>query len=374
MLYNFAITMKKEELLARLALLEIDGLGPVGCHALLAKFGNAVDIFSASKKQLNMVYRLSHRAMNSIQHASLAFQKAEKEALFIEKNDVKVYHSDHKGYPMKLAQCADAPHILFGIGNFPENETRTVGIVGTRNMTHYGKQIVKELVSELQKSSCWIISGLALGVDTEAHIQSLENSIATLGVMGTGIDHIYPWQNKKLVSEILEKNGGIITEFMSGTKPDRENFPRRNRVVAGMVDVLVVIEASKTGGALITAELANSYHREVMAYPGRITDEYSVGCNELIKQGKAILIHQPEDLLKWMGWNFPEQQMQLFSHSPLLPEEAMIVNALSKTSSMHLDELVNETNIPIFQIKGILLNLELNNHIRTYPGGRWGKR
>lgn len=366
--------MKKEELLARLALLELEGLGPIGAHALLSKFGSAQEVFDARISQIVSVYRLSKKVAERIKNSKDVFLKAEKELDFLEREKVEVIHLDSERYPQKLAQCPDAPLMLFLKGKFPSSNQNALGVVGTRNMSKYGRDLVAALLEEFREQGIWVVSGLAAGIDGEAHQKSCELGLPTLGVMGTGMDLIYPYAHRRLAEEMLNNGGGIISEFTSGTKPDRENFPRRNRVVAGMVDALVVVEAGEKGGALITAELAAGYHREVFAYPGRVGDEFSAGCNRLIQQGKAVMIQSGKEIKEWMQWEGQKKLTGLWAKGGSVgPAESMLLRCLEDVSSLHLDELVYRSGLGLYEVKAALLNLEMENGVKSYPGGRWGR-
>ncbi len=366
--------MKKEELWARLALLELEGLGPVGAHALLSKFGSAEAIFKAKLHQILSVYRINKKVADQIRKPETAFKKAEKEVQFIERESIEVIHLDDHHYPYKLAQCPDAPFILFSKGQVPTEKQRTVGIVGTRNISKYGKELVEELTDSLKNIGVWVVSGLAVGIDGEAHRSACLHGLSTLGVMGTGMDLIYPYVHRSLAEEMVERGGGIMSEFPSSTKPERENFPRRNRIVAGMVDALVVVEAGEKGGALITAELAAGYHREVFAYPGRVGDEFSAGCNRLIQQGKAVMVQSGNDLISWMQWKGTPKNETLWNQNHTWgPLESMLLQCLNDVSSLHIDELVYRSGLGLYEVKAGLLNLEMENGVKSFPGGRWGK-
>ena len=247
-----------------------------------------------------------------------------------------------------------------------------ISIVGTRNATEYGKQLCRQLVEELQQYNTLIVSGLAAGIDVCAHKESLKQNLSTVGILGHGLDRIYPAQNRSTSEKMLE-NGGLITEFPSGTIPDRENFPQRNRIVAGMADATVVVEASIKGGALITAEIANSYNRDVFAFPGRIDDEFSEGCNFLIRNNKAALLTCAADLAFSLGWEDVDEtkpvKEQLTLFMDLSAEEKVIFDIIHQHKSpLAIDDLTIKTNMPMSQLAMNLLNMEMQGFIRSLPG------
>ena len=255
-----------------------------------------------------------------------------------------------------------------GIANL--NSPRIVSIVGTRKATNYGRLCCQKIVEGLAGSNVLIISGLAYGIDTCAHKSSLINGLKTIGVLAHGLDRIYPWLNRKLAGQMV-KEGGLITEFFSESLPDRENFPKRNRIIAGMADAVVVIEAAHKGGALITADIANSYNREVFAIPGRIDSQYSVGCNQMIKMNKAALAESAEDIKFIMGWERSVEetssgQTKLFID--LSEEEETIINLLETNGKSGIDWISLSSNMSMSKVASVLLHLEFKGLIKSLPG------
>jgi DNA processing protein len=252
------------------------------------------------------------------------------------------------------------------------NQNKTVSIVGTRNLTNYGSKILHELIESMKNEQIQIISGLAYGVDVLAHRLSLEYGLETIGVLGHGLDRIYPFKHRSTALEMME-NGGLVTEFMINTNPDRENFPMRNRIVAGMSDATIVIESKIKGGSIITAELANDYSRDVFAFPGDVERPYSEGCNDLIRKQKAHLITSGGDFLTFMDWKESKQkkvqQKQLFHD--LTSEEGKIVHLLEVESDLHADVLCMKSGITPSQMNVHLFNLEMANVIEQLPGKRF---
>ena len=264
--------------------------------------------------------------------------------------------------------------MLYYKGKANLNANRVVAIVGTRNITDYGKENCFQLVEDLKDDNVLIVSGLAYGVDTAAHKASLKNNIPTVGVMGSGMQQIYPAQNKKLAADMIEQGGGILTECISGTQPDRENFPRRNRIIAGMADAVVVIESAMKGGSLITADLANNYNRDVFAYPGRVMDIYSQGCNYLIRTNRAHLMESVLNLRYIMRWDpetKAEKQTSLFRE--FTDEEKLIMDCFGSNAVISLDDIIVKSELPTTKIAAILLSLEFDGVLMAMPGKRYQK-
>jgi DNA processing protein len=302
----------------------------------------------------------------------VALKKAEKELTFIEKNGVDVIFYTDSRFPKRLKNCNDAPVLLYSKGNADLNAQRIISIVGTRNATDYGKQLCRALIDELQQNNVLVVSGLALGIDVAVHKECVKLNVPTVGVLGHGLDRIYPSQNRATAEKMME-NGGLLTEYPSGTIPDRENFPQRNRIVAGMADATVVIEASLKGGALITAEIANSYNRDVFAFPGRIGDEFSEGCNFLIRNNKAALLTCAADLAYILGWENNETANQAIEQFTLpfdlTAEESMIFEIIRQHQApLAIDDLSIKTNMATSKLAMNLLNMEMQGYIRSLPG------
>ena len=287
----------------------------------------------------------------------------------MERNHIKAVCYDDSNYPRRLKNCVDAPLVLFQKGNVSLNPAKIVAIVGTRGATPYGKKICQELIQSFQGSDITVVSGLALGIDACAHRHCLEYDVATIGVLGHGLDRIYPSQNRSLANKMLN-TGGLLTEFIPGTEPDRENFPKRNRIVAGISDATIVIESNIRGGSLITAHLANDYNRDVFAYPGNVYTETSQGCNQLIANQKAHLIQNPEDFLTLMNWAEPNKprdiQRALFPN--LSAEQKSIVDIISKSRGIQIDVLSMQAELPITTLNTELFHLEMEGVIQSMPG------
>ncbi|GAW88679.1 DNA-processing protein DprA [Flavobacterium psychrophilum] len=291
------------------------------------------------------------------------------ELKYIQNNNINVSYFKDENYPERLKHCIDSPVLLFTAGNINLNQSRIISIVGTRQITPYGIDFCKKLIADLAPLNPIIVSGFAYGVDIVAHQVALENNLQTIGVLAHGLNQIYPKVHKKYMSKV-EENGGFMTEFWSNSSPERENFVRRNRIVAGISEATIVIESADSGGSLITANLANDYNRDVFAVPGRISDKYSQGCNNLIKTQRAHLLSSAADLIYILNWELEKKektiQKQLFVS--LEPEEQLIHDFLQKKGKELLDTIAIECNLPVFKLSSILLNMELKGLIRPLPG------
>lgn len=305
-------------ILEKIALTKIKGIWPKMGRMLLAYNGSVEEIFRSSKKQLLTIPNIGEDIANNIVSKSY-LKDAEEEYNFIQKHGIEIVWIEDKGYPLRLKNCDDAPVLLYYKGSALLNPPRVIIVVGARNATPYGKKICKDIIQHLKEYEVQIVSGLAYGIDSLAHKDALKYHIPTIGVLGHGLDRIYLAAHRELASLMLE-NGGLLTEFPSGTNPDRQNFPMRNRIIAGLADVTAVIEASQKSDALITAEIANTYNRNVYAFPGAIDQEYSAGCNYLIKTHRADLIRHAADLAYLMNWNKEETKTTARQLS-LMPED-----------------------------------------------------
>jgi len=359
------------ELVYQIGLTQIEGIGDVNAKALLAYCGSASAIFKQKKSQLQKIPGIGEVLARSVVASTHVLKRAEDECRFIEKYKIQpLFFSDEK-YPARLKFCSDSPVLLYYKGNANLNSERIVGIVGTRKPSEYGRQKTIELVNDLQQSGVLVVSGLAYGVDIVAHKTALEAGLQTVGVLAHGLDRIYPQLHDKVAKRMLNQ-GGLLTDFMSGTNPDAVNFPKRNRIVAGLCDALVVVESKRTGGSLITATIANSYNKDVFALPGRAGDPLAEGCNGLIKRNRAALIENAEDLIDAMQWQPVEKKeapaRQLPLQLNLSPEEKSIVCAFDGKQHLHIDELCHAAQLPVSKLSAILLQMEFGNIIRSKPG------
>ena len=357
----------------QIALTLLPGIGDISGKKFVQYCGSAEAIFKEKRKSLEKITGMREASINAICKPKEYLKRAEEEIEFVEKNGIQPLFFLDSDYPRRLSQCDDAPMMLYYKGKANLNANRVVAIVGTRNITEYGKENCNQLVEDLKDDNVLIVSGLAYGVDTCAHKASVKNGIPTVGVMGSGMQQIYPAVNKKLASDMQEQ-GGILTECMSGTLPDRENFPRRNRIIAGMADAVIVIESAMKGGSLITADLANSYSRDVFAYPGRVMDIYSQGCNYLIRTNRAHLMESVLNLryiMRWDSESKTEKQTAMFRE--FTEEEKRIMDCFGSNAVIHLDDIIVKTEMSTTKIAALLLNLEFDGVLMALPGKRYQK-
>lgn len=360
-----------EQLIYQIGLTLIPGVGDVVGKKLVAWCGGPEAVFMEKRKALVKIPGIGNQTIESILNQKV-LQRAEKEIAFIEKHKIQPLFYLDRDYPKRLQHCADSPILLYYKGSVSLNHQKIIGIVGTRNATEYGKHFCDQFVESLLEDDVLVVSGLAYGIDTCAHRSSLRVGIPTIGVLGHGLDRIYPMSNRSLATRMLE-NGGLLSEFTSETNPDRENFPKRNRIVAGMIDALVVIESAKKGGALITADIANSYSRDVFAIPGRVGDLYSEGCNLLIRTNRAALLETANDLRYIMGWNQKEQiasaQTRLFRE--FSEEEQIIIDLFKDQKDCGVDDIMLKSGFPSSRLAGLLLGLEFDGILTALPGKRY---
>ena len=357
------------ELLYQIALTLVPNIGDVHAKALVNHFGNAEAIFSARKKELEALEGIGTIRANSIKSFH-DFTRAEDEISFIDKYKIQPLFITDKNYPQRLLNCYDSPAMLYYKGVADLNSSKIISVVGTRNNNDYGKNICEKLIEELSGEDIIIVSGLAFGIDSIAHKAAIKNDLKTIAVLAHGLDMVYPSQNSSLAKQMI-KTGGLLTEFRSCTKPDRQNFPGRNRIVAGISDAIIVIESGLKGGSLITAELGNGYNKDVFAYPGRVNDIKSEGCNFLIKNNKAALITSADDILESMGWKenkkpSAKKQRELFIE--LTDDEKIIVNILQSQDQVQIDELYVRSKLNSSAVAQALLMLEMQGVVSSMPG------
>ena len=361
--------MLQTELLHALALLKVEGIGDVVARKLINQCGSAQEVFQASKKSILAIDGIGEFLYNKLQDKSV-FQLAENELRFIEKENISCSYYQDSNYPERLKHCVDGPIVLFQSGNIDLKNRKLINIVGTRQITPYGSEFTKKLLADLAPLNPIVVSGFAYGVDIVAHQAAMDNNLQTIGVLAHGLNQIYPKTHKKYISK-MEQNGGFMTEFWSTSNPDRENFVKRNRIVAGMCEATIVIESAEKGGSLITANFANDYNRDVFAVPGRITDKYSTGCNNLIKTQRAHLLNSAADLIYILNWDLVQKeskpiQKQLFV--TLTEEEQKIYDYLQTKEQEVMDTIALDCDFPIFKVSSLLLNMELKGIIRPLPG------
>ncbi|MEY4740115.1 MAG: DNA-protecting protein DprA [Bacteroidota bacterium] len=365
--------MNDAELLQHLSLTMIPQVGDVQIGILLKHFGSAASVLSASAKALEEVPGIGTVRAASIKNCHVQ-QRVEAEWRFIQKNHIKVLVKGNQGYPSKLEHCMDAPHVLYYKGSSDLLNKRVVSVVGTRSPSQYGKDRVVELMAVLGQYNVMVVSGLAYGIDTVAHKEALNNTLETIGVLGHGHDQLYPHANKALAADMLQQ-GGLLSEFMQGIQPEKQNFPKRNRIVAGMADAVVVVESGSKGGSLITADIANSYNKDVLAYPGRATDPSSKGCNQLIRNHKANLITCGQDLVEFMNWAEDQHQSSKVQHAmkaSLSDEENVILSIISHHDPCPIDLLTNLSGLNPGLVSAHVLSLEMAGLITSLPGKLYG--
>jgi len=360
----------RSETFYQLALTLVPGVGDVLIRQLISYCGSASEIFRSSLPKLTRVPGVGEVTARSIRQPDILHQ-AERCLRRAEQLGLRLLFFTSPDYPARLKPIYDAPAMLFSQGNASLQASRTIGIVGTRQATEYGRRMTEELIQGIKAFRPLVISGLAYGIDIAAHRSCLVQGIPTLAVIAGGLDRIYPTVHQKTAREMLEQ-GGLLSESRPGTKPDARLFPARNRIIAGLSDALIVVEAAAKGGALITAEYANNYHREVFAVPGYLQQTFSQGCNKLIRDHKAQIYTRPEDLIDALNWDKPEPKTA--SKLPPLPfteEESQILALLRQQPDWHLDELSWRSQIPLGRLASLLLNLEFQGVVRALPGKRF---
>ncbi len=362
--------MLSPDLLYQIALTKVPNIGYYHARLLLQQFGNAQSIFKCKQHELEKIEGIGTVRAKSIKSFH-DFSFAEEEIKFIEKYKIKTFSLIDEDYPKRLLNCYDPPTIVFYKGNANLNAEKVIAVIGTRSNTDYGKQVTENLIKDLTAENVLVVSGLAFGVDAIAHKTAVKNNMATVGVLAHGLDQVYPSQHNGLAKEMIQGNGGLLTEFCSNTKPDKHNFPTRNRIVAGMSDAVIVVESGIKGGSMVTAELANGYNKDVFAFPGKVTDGKSEGCNYLIKTNKAMLLTNAQELQEVMGWQQTEQpkkkvQKELFID--LTKDERLIVDILKEKDLVHIDEINFKSSLSSSAIAAAILSLELQNVVGSQPG------
>ncbi|MCW5912291.1 MAG: DNA-processing protein DprA [Cyclobacteriaceae bacterium] len=358
-----------QERLSFLALYFTPGIGDSLVKQLVSYCGSAEQVFKTPKGKLLNIPGVGEISVQAIKHGD-NFREAEKELKKAERDEVEIILYSDKKYPHRLKAIEDAPALLYYKGNQNLDAAKTVGIVGTRQATEYGKEIAERICRDLVPHHALIISGLAYGIDIHAHKAALKNNLPTVGVMGSGMDIIYPAAHKETARKIINQ-GALITENRFGTKPDAHNFPARNRIIAGMCDALIVVEAAEKGGALITADIANGYNKDVFAVPGNIGQTYSEGCNKLIKTNRANLFTSVKDLEYIMNWSAetdpvtqPTLNLTLFD-----ADEQKVIRILKERNvPVMIDELSLKSLLPPGQLASLLLTLEFKNVVKSLPG------
>lgn len=360
--------MLDEELFAVLRLQATPKIGTIISKKLIQIIGSAEQIFREKKSSLLKIDGIGDLLAQQIV-TTKSLKKIEKEYSYILENGIQYSYFLDENYPKNLQNCIDGPIIFFHDGQMNWQHQKIISIVGTRNITNYGRAFCNQLVEDLASYNPIIVSGFAYGADICAHKAAMDNDLQTIAVLAHGLDDIYPKTHKKHMHRVLV-NGGFISEFWHDEPPMRENFLKRNRIVAGIANATVIIESAVKGGSLVTADIANSYHRDVFALPGRVDDTYSKGCNNLIKTHQAHLLSSAEDIIQLLNWDKKEktivQQPQLFLN--LEPEEQTIYDYLQTNGKQLLDVIALDCNIPVYKLSSILIQMELKNAIKALPG------
>lgn len=369
----------QNNVIAAIALTQLKGLSLLNARTLLDAMGSASEVMAHRKDIVRMIPDASPRLVESLSHVDDAMDMAKREMEFVEKKQMRVLVLGEDDYPYRLRECEDAPLVLYGCGKADLNATRVISIVGTRKCSAYGREVCEHLIADLKQCcpEALILSGLAYGIDICAHRAALEHGMSTVGVLAHGLDMIYPSMHRHTAVEMIQQGGGLLTEYPTQTRPERINFVRRNRIVAGMCDACVVVESAAKGGSLITAELAMDYQRDVFAFPGRVYDPDSQGCNNLIRRQQATLLTSASDLMEAMGWANPmapstrKEAVQQELFPDLNDEECLLVNTLKEVDDKHINQIAVETNIPYSRVSMILFDLEMKGIVKALGGARY---
>ncbi len=354
----------------KIALSLIPGIGGVLARNLVAYTGSVEAVFSESLDSLMKIPGIGKVNAERIKKQTV-LHMADKEIEFVMKHSITTHFYTDKNYPRRLKSCVDAPILIYSKGAMDLDEQRIISIVGTRNATDYGKQVCNQLIQNFaeRKYKILVVSGLAYGIDIQAHKSALKFGIPTVGVVGHGLDNLYPGLHRETAKKMIS-NGGLVTDFPSETKIEPANFLRRNRIIAGLADATIVVESAKKGGALVTADIASSYNRDVFAFPGRSSDTYSKGCNQLIRNSGATLIEGIDDLEYFMGWenSTKEKSIQPSLFVELDQQEQEIVDLLRKEGELFIDQISAEMKLATNRISTLLMNLEFKNVLVVLPG------
>nr|WP_147110657.1 DNA-processing protein DprA [Polaribacter sp. IC073]TXD49674.1 DNA-protecting protein DprA [Polaribacter sp. IC073] len=360
--------MKEEKLLAILRLQKSKAVGDILAKKLIVNVGDVTQIFKEKRAALSKINGIGNHVLKHLFDAE-NIKLAAQELKYIQENNIAYSYFLEDDYPTNLQHCIDSPILLFKDGNIDFSNQKIISIVGTRNMSSYGRDFCNKLVADLAAYNPIIVSGFAYGVDICAHKAAIKNKLQTIAVLAHGLEEIYPKVHKKYINEVNE-NGGFLTEFWHKETPLRENFLKRNRIVAGISKATIIIESAVKGGSLVTADIANSYDKDVFAVPGRTTDLYSKGCNNLIKNNRAFLLNSAEEIVKMLNWDLNEKpkiiQKQLFLE--LNENEQKIYDLLHEKGQQVLDVISIECNIPVYQLSAILLQMELKGISKPLPG------
>lgn len=362
-----------DDLKYKIAISLIPGIGSITAKSLIAYAGSAEQVFKEKEKALRLIPGVGTVLAKNIIHASV-FKRAEQEVEFVTKSGIKALFYLEPEYPQRLLNCVDAPIVLYVKGEPPLNSKKVISIVGTRHATEYGKNLVNQFITTLAERGyqILIVSGLAYGIDIQAHKCALRTGLPTVAVMGHGLETVYPSLHNSIAHEMIENGcGGLVSDFLSYSPIDRPNFLRRNRIIAGLSDATIVVESARKGGALVTAEIANSYNRDVFAFPGRVGEVYSEGCHFLIKSNRAVLIESVNDLEYVMNWSAIQSHpdaIQPCLFYDFTPDEKQIMDLLRAEGEMAIDVICIKTTLPMNKVSPTLLNLEFAGMVKGLPG------
>lgn len=369
----------EQELFYVMALTRLTNFNYQQALELYKTVGSAQLLYEHRNEIGDIVKEASPTLMQALQNWDDAMKRADFELHYMQEHSIRGLVLGDDDYPQRLCECSDAPLVLYYKGNCDLNQTKIVSIVGTRQMTVYGQDLIRHFVTDLKHhcSNVLIVSGLAYGVDIYAHREALSNGYETVGVLAHGLDQIYPYRHHETAAK-MENHGGLLTEFMSQTNADKPNFVRRNRIVAGMADATVLVESAAKGGGLITCEIAQSYDRSVFAFPGNVGSEFSKGCNNMIRDNVAGLISNANDFVVAMGWQDEALRKQAMADGiernlfpDLSPEEQKVVSLLQQTNNLQLNILSVKTGIPIGQLTALLFQLEMKGVVKPLAGGTY---
>ena len=375
--------MTDQETLYMMALTQVPSLSLTNLHLLIDELGSASAIYENRKNIKQVLPSASPKFLDGMGDFCNYLKRAEEELEFCRKGKIRCLGLNDEDYPQRLKDCNDAPVLLYYRGSANLNSQHIVSMVGTRQITNYGKDLCRSFVRDLKQvcPDALVVSGLAYGVDVNCHRAALEQGLETVGVLAHGLDQIYPRHHRETAKQMVDQ-GGLLTEYMSNTIIDKRNFVQRNRIVAGVSDAVIVVESATKGGSLITAEIAQSYNRQVWAFPGRVFDTYSSGCNMLIFKNKASLLTNAEDFCLEMGWTDDVQhqkqlsegiQQELFADDYSAEEQA-VLQALARDDSKQINVLAVETNIAIGELSSLLFSLEMKGAVQSLVGGRYKLR
>ncbi|MCQ2195167.1 MAG: DNA-processing protein DprA [Paludibacteraceae bacterium] len=366
--------MEDSSLKYKIWLTLVKGVGPLMSKKLLSVMDDEEAIYKASPKVLAAIPGIGPVLSSALLRSKDLLPRAEQEVEFAKRNGISILYYKDKGYPSRLLDCPDAPTVLYVKGSPNFNAKKVLGVVGTRKMTEYGRSLCESIIHGLSVShpDLMVVSGLAYGVDVCAHRKSLERGVPTVGVVGHSLEHIYPAAHRQTALQMMNEGGALVSEYVSGTYIDRNFFVARNRIIAGMCDCVLVVESGEKGGSLLTAEFANSYHRDVFACPGRVGDPYSSGCNRLIMQNKAALVTSSADIDYMMNWEEKSGEATQLSLFPELEgDQASVVEILKGGEAYQMNEISRMVHLPINKISSLMFELEFAGVVVSVPGNRY---